>query len=81
MRTTLTLDDEVAEMLRLEVRRSGKSFKEVVNEAVRDSLARRKKMAKLPRYVVKAYPMGTYPGIDYSKTAEMLEIADARERK
>jgi plasmid stability protein len=38
VRTTLTLDDDVAAKLRAEARRSGRSFKETVNEALRRSL-------------------------------------------
>jgi hypothetical protein len=37
MRTTVTLDDDVDAMLRAEVRRTGRSFKQVVNELLRES--------------------------------------------
>ena len=39
MRTTLTLDDDVAAKLRSETRRSGRSFREVVNDMLRRGLA------------------------------------------
>jgi len=39
MRTTLTLDDDVASKLRAEVQRSGGSFRKVVNETLRRGLA------------------------------------------
>ena len=35
MRTTLTLDDDVAAKLRAEARKSGRSFKETVNQVLR----------------------------------------------
>ncbi len=38
MRTTLSLDDDVAQLLNKEVRRSGDSFKEVVNRFLRMGL-------------------------------------------
>jgi len=38
MRTTLTLDDDVAMALHERARRTGRSFKDVVNEAVRRGL-------------------------------------------
>ena len=38
MRTTLTLDDDVAAKLRAEMRRSGMSFREVLNDAIRRGL-------------------------------------------
>jgi len=81
MRTTLTLDDDVAAQLRKEAQRTGKSFKEVVNEAVRDGLARRRKIGKLPRYVVEAHPMGVVPGLDYSNIGELLEVAEGPDHK
>ena len=41
MRTTLTLDEDVAAKLRAEARRSGRSFRDVVNDAIRRGLASR----------------------------------------
>ncbi|MGH7962252.1 MAG: CopG family transcriptional regulator [Candidatus Binatia bacterium] len=38
MRTTITLDQDVAAKLKAEARRSGKSFKETINEAIRRGL-------------------------------------------
>jgi hypothetical protein len=38
MRTTLTLDDDVAMLLKRQAQESGKSFKEVVNRALRSGL-------------------------------------------
>jgi hypothetical protein len=38
MRTTLTLDDDVADRLRERSRATGSSFKEVVNDAIRAGL-------------------------------------------
>jgi hypothetical protein len=40
MRTTLTLDDDVAAKLRALTRRSGQPFRQVVNETLRRGLAR-----------------------------------------
>jgi hypothetical protein len=39
MRTTLTLDDDVAAKLKAESRRSGRPFREIVNETLRRGLA------------------------------------------
>lgn len=39
MRTTLTIDEELEPLLRQEMLRSGKSFKKVVNDALRAALA------------------------------------------
>lgn len=39
MRTTLTLDEDVAVALRARARCTGRAFKQVVNEAIREGLA------------------------------------------
>lgn len=39
MRTTLTLDDDLAVLLRRKARESGRSFRDVVNDALRAGLA------------------------------------------
>jgi hypothetical protein len=65
MRTTLTLDDDVAKQLREKTRRSGESFKSVVNETLRKGLRSGEKPSPpLPRFVVKSKPCGFQPGID-----------------
>jgi hypothetical protein len=76
MRTTLTLDDDVAALLQREIRRTGKSFKEAVNDAVRAGLASRREIARLPAFVVEARPMGVAPGLDYSNVTDLLEVAE-----
>jgi hypothetical protein len=81
VRTTLTLEDEVAAQLRKEMRRTGKSLKQAVNDAIREGLARRATAAAIPRFVVPARPMGLRPGIDYSNTEELLDIAEGPERR
>ena len=40
MRTTVTIDSDTEALIREEVRRSGRSFKVVLNESVRQSLGR-----------------------------------------
>ncbi len=53
MRTTLTLDDDVAAKLKAESRRAGRPFKEIVNEALRSGLATRRAVA--PRRCLQDY--------------------------
>ncbi len=65
MRTTLTLDEDVARQLKGKARRSGESFKEVVNSALRQGLAQGKGSgAKLPRFEVKPKACGFRSGVD-----------------
>lgn len=72
MRTTLTLDKDVAAKLKAEARRSGRTFKEVVNEALRTGLNVRTDLTVTP-FVVHARPMGARPGLNYDKISELIE--------
>ena len=73
MRTTLTLDEDVAAKLKSEVRRSGRPLKAVVNEVLRDGLTVRKSAKKQPPFKVKARSLGHYPGLDYDNIGVLLE--------
>lgn len=68
MRTTLTLDDDVAKLLEKEQRRSGSSFKQVVNHFLRLGLTAK----QAPRKPFKVTPinLGLPP---YDKVEDLLE--------
>jgi len=76
VRTTLTLEEDVARLKR-EARNSGKSFKQVVNEALREGLTARKAAKKQPPFKVKARSMGHYPGLDYDNIGVLLEQVES----
>jgi len=73
VRTTLTLDDDVAAALKTEVRRTGKSFKVLVNELLRSALYLRRDRRAVPRFTVRPRAMGVRPGVDYDRIAELVE--------
>lgn len=81
MRTTLTLDDDIASKLRTEVRRSGKPFKEVVNETLRMGFNYRRQAKSLPPYKIKARSLGLRPGFSYDNISELLDQLDQIEGK
>lgn len=65
MRTTLTLDDDVAHQLRELARQRGASFKEVVNDTLRAGLQRgRKPATRLPPFRVVPKACGFRSGVD-----------------
>lgn len=79
MRTTLTLDEDVAKQLRELSRRSGESFKEVVNATLRKGLGGAKGAPRLPRFEVKPKACGFRPGIDVLRLNQLndeLELED-----
>ena len=73
MRTTLTLDDDIAAILELERKRKGLSFKEVVNAALRRGLGEESPPG--PRSEVRTRPvhMGLLPGIDPYKLNQLSD--------
>ena len=77
MRTTLTLDDDVAAKLKLEVRRSGKSFKEAVNEFLRLGLDTHRRPAPRARFKIKTHDLDRLrPGLSLDNVGELLEQAE-----
>ena len=76
MRTTLTIDDRLAAKLKCEARKSGKSFKQVVNETLRRGFATVDERRKQPPYRVQPFDMGTRPGLNYDRISELIEIAE-----
>jgi hypothetical protein len=69
VRTTLTLDDDVASLLNKEVRRSGESFKQAVNRFLRLGLNASKRPTRKP-FRVKPLNLGLPP---FEKVEELLE--------
>jgi hypothetical protein len=68
MRTTVTLDADVEALLRKEVRRSGKPFKQVLNNAVRAGLRHRKRRDEA--FEPLTFDMGK-PRVDLTKAASL----------
>jgi plasmid stability protein len=73
VRTTLTLDDDLVARLRVEVRRTGKSMKEVVNEYLRRGLNARRELATQEPFKVRALNMRLREGLSYDNIGELLE--------
>jgi hypothetical protein len=74
MRTTLTLDEDVADKLKREAERRGVSFKYVVNEALRNGLAARE--GSVPRtraYRVQVFGSPFRRGIDPMKLNQLSD--------
>jgi hypothetical protein len=72
VRTTLSLDDDVAHMLAREIRRSGVSFKEGVNHYLRLGLIAAKQPVK-KKFRVTPRALGLPPGLSYDNVEELLE--------
>lgn len=73
MRTTLTIDDDVAALINKEVRKSGEPFKQVVNRFLRLGLAASKQPPRKP-FVVKPINLGLPR--DFDKVEDLLEYLE-----
>ena len=75
MRTTVTLDPDVVEMLKVYARRSDRSFKSVINDAIREGLA--SKRGERRPYRTPSRPMHLQPGVDLTHALRLAaELED-----
>lgn len=81
MRTTLTLDEDVAAKLRDRARHTGQSFKTVVNEMLRAGLNARRALRPERPFKVRARDLGLRPGYSYDNVAELLEQLEGPSRR
>jgi hypothetical protein len=74
MRTTLTLDEDVAAKLKAEARRAGRPFRDVVNETLRRGLLGKRNAAVVADFRVEARDLGDLrPGLSIDNVAELIE--------
>jgi hypothetical protein len=77
MRTTVTLDPDVEELLRQATQGSRRSFKQALNDGLRRGLAHLAADAPAEPFVVKARPMGLRAGIDPTRLHEVADDLEA----
>jgi Ribbon-helix-helix protein, copG family len=77
MRTTLTLDDDLAEALNRAARLTGRSFKAVVNDTLRRGLAQSGSgTAGLEPFVVEPQSCGWMSGIDPLRLNQLVDALE-----
>ncbi len=80
MRTTLTIDDRIAKALKALAHRSGKPFKQVLNETLQAGLAAREGPGKARPYRLKVASLGgVLPGIDLTKALRLAASLEDEE--
>ena len=74
MRTTLTLDDDVAGLLKQRARQAGVPFKEIVNRTIRAGLGEPADRSQRPRpRKTISHSFGFLPGIDMDKLGQLAD--------
>ena len=81
MRTTLTLDDDVAAKLKVESRKTGRPFRDTVNACLRAGLSMRKQSEAAQAFRVKARDMGMRPEINIDKVSALLDELEGPEHR
>ncbi len=82
MRTTITLDEDVAEKLQAEMRRRrNNNFKETVNDVLRQGLLARREIAAAKPFKVRARRLGNKAGLNYDNVGELLEQLEGASHK
>jgi hypothetical protein len=79
MRTTLTLDPDVATKARQGAARLGKPFKEVVNAALRAGLEVVLAPPTSKPYRTQSRPLGLREGFSYDSIADLLALAEGED--
>lgn len=80
-RTTITLYEDVREKLEAEMRKSGKSFKEIVNDTLRLGLVSRQKIKASKPFKVQAKDLGLKPGYSFDKPWDLIEEIEGPDYK
>ena len=77
MRTTITLDDDIAERLRGVLKEAGIGLKEAVNMTLRLGFEARRARKRTAPYSAPVFNLGrTMPGIDIDRIPETLEFLE-----
>ena len=79
MRTTLTIDSDIEQLLRREMRRTNRSMKAVVNDALRAGLGTLGKPARTRRFRVEPHAFGFKPGVDVDRLNQLVDEMEAEE--
>ncbi|UYM04188.1 ribbon-helix-helix protein, CopG family [Solicola gregarius] len=79
MRTTIRMDDELLAQAKALAARSRRSLNSVMEDAVREMLARHEERADAPIDLPTFEGNGLLPGVDLDNTAGLYDLMDADE--
>ena len=77
MRTTLTLDDDLASILLRETKKKGLSFKEMVNTTLRRGIAQEQLAPPRKKVTTRPHDFGFKLGIDLDKINQLSDELEA----
>jgi hypothetical protein len=78
MRTTLRLDDDLLRAAKRYAAQTGRTLTAVVEDALREALARSRRAAKRERVTLPTFRgHGLQPGVDLDDTASLLDLMES----
>ncbi len=80
MRTTLTIDDDLAAQIQEKRRRHGYSLKRVINSLLREGLQSRQERPQAKKYRTRVRKLGLRPGFDPVKLNQLVDELETEER-
>jgi hypothetical protein len=81
MRTTLTLNDEVAKRAKRVAARLGVSFKDLINRALEEGISQIEQQNRAKPFRTRPVPMGLRPGLSYDDVAELIARGESEDFK
>ena len=79
MRTTLTIEPDVAQQIRQRMAEKKLPLKRVVNDALRAGLSKTGKKERTTPFVVKPHSFEFHPWVDRDKLGQLLDQMDIEE--
>jgi hypothetical protein len=81
IRTTVTLDEDVLERVRDVSRLRGESFRDTLNELLREALVRTNTGPLRRKLQIKPSPMGLKRGLNYDNVESLLEYGEGERHR
>ena len=76
VRTTVTLDDDVIERVKLQSKSRGVSFRDALNYLLRAALVAQEHPPQKRTLKIEPIPMGLRPGLSYDDIESLLEYSE-----
>ena len=80
MRTTLTIDDDIAARIEERRRTDGQSLKQVVNQLLREGLRSSERPPEARPYRTKTHKLRLRPGFDAARLNQLVDELETEER-
>ena len=80
MRTTLTIDDDIAARIEERRRTDGRSLKQVVNQLLREGLRSSERPPEARPYRTKTHKLRLRPGFDAARLNQLVDELETEER-